>query len=55
MNQQYTSEIQKGPTYTFKPVPYKIETCYNKAFNNMQVIQTDLMKIRNQMKERMVK
>ena len=52
VNQQYTSELQREPTYNFKLVPYKIETCYNEAFDDLQKIQADLMKIRNQMKER---
>lgn len=54
VNQQYTNELQREPTYNFKLVPYKIETCYNEAFDSLQKIQGDLMKIRNQMKERMV-
>ncbi|XP_076663574.1 HAUS augmin-like complex subunit 3 isoform X2 [Andrena cerasifolii] len=53
VNQQYTNELRREPTYNFKLVPYKIETCYNETFDSLQKIQADIMKIRNQMKERM--
>ncbi|CAK9821471.1 hypothetical protein ANTRET_LOCUS192 [Anthophora retusa] len=52
-NLQYMNEIQKGPTYTFKPISYEIETCYSEALDNLQKVQTDLTKIRCQMKERL--
>ncbi|KOC65373.1 hypothetical protein WH47_09952 [Habropoda laboriosa] len=53
VNLQYMNEIQKGPTYTFKPISYEIETCHSEALDNLQKIQTDLTKIRCQMKERL--
>lgn len=54
MNVLYTSEIERGPTYSFKPISYKIETSYKEVFDRLQRIQTDLTKIRNQMKEQTV-
>ncbi|XP_076222437.1 uncharacterized protein LOC116431744 [Nomia melanderi] len=53
INVIYTSEIQRGPTYSFKPISYEIETSYKEVFDHLQRIQTDLTKIRNQMKEQM--
>lgn len=52
---QYMDEIHKGCTFTFKPISYEIETCYGEASNNLQKIQADVRKMRNQMKERVVK
>ncbi|PBC28510.1 HAUS augmin-like complex subunit 3 [Apis cerana] len=52
INLQYLNEIQKGSTHTFKPITYEIETCYDETFDNLQKIQNDLLKIRNQMTER---
>lgn len=54
INLQYLNEIQKGSTRTFKPISYEIETCYDETFDNLQKIQNDLLKIRNQMTERRV-
>ncbi|XP_078041406.1 uncharacterized protein LOC144472315 [Augochlora pura] len=53
VNLQYTSEIQNGATYSFKPISYEIETNYKEACDHLQNIQTDVTKIRNQMKEQM--
>nr|XP_033333654.1 uncharacterized protein LOC117224662 [Megalopta genalis] len=53
VNLQYTSEIQKGATYSFKPVSYEIETYYQEACDHLQNIQIDLTKIRSQIKEQM--
>ncbi|XP_076646336.1 uncharacterized protein LOC143355427 isoform X3 [Halictus rubicundus] len=53
INLQYISEIQTGPTYSFKPISYEIESYYKEAFDHLQNIQADLTKIRSQMKERM--
>ncbi|XP_076391699.1 HAUS augmin-like complex subunit 3 isoform X2 [Megachile rotundata] len=50
---QYIHEVQKGCTYTFKPISYEIESCYSEASDNLEKIQADVIKIRNQMKERL--
>lgn len=50
---QYIHEVQKGCTYTFKPNSYEIESCYSEASDNLEKIQADVIKIRNQMKERL--
>ena len=53
INLQYSNEVEKGPTHTYKPVSYDIEINHSEALNNIQKIQNDLTKIRNQMKERL--
>ncbi|CAL7938752.1 unnamed protein product [Xylocopa violacea] len=53
VNAQYVNEIQKDPTHTFKPISFEIETCHNEALENLQKIQTDLTRMRTQMKERL--
>ncbi|XP_076639762.1 uncharacterized protein LOC143351766 isoform X1 [Colletes latitarsis] len=45
------NETQTAATHTLKPVSYEVETCYNKAVDNLQKVQADLTKARNQMKE----
>ncbi|XP_029040733.2 HAUS augmin-like complex subunit 3 [Osmia bicornis bicornis] len=49
---QYMDEIHKGCTFSFEPISYELETCYGETSNNLQKIQADVRKIRNQMKER---
>ncbi|XP_033297310.1 uncharacterized protein LOC117204218 isoform X2 [Bombus bifarius] len=53
INSQYLNEVEKGPTHAYKPISYDIEINHSEALNNIQKIQNDLTKIRNQMKERL--
>ncbi|XP_076761469.1 HAUS augmin-like complex subunit 3 [Xylocopa sonorina] len=53
VNAQYANEIQRDPTHTFIPISFDIETCHNEALDSLQKIQTDLTRMRTQMKERL--
>lgn len=48
------AEIQNGPTISFRPISYEINNKYEEISANVQEIQGDLTRIRNQFKERMV-
>lgn len=53
-NKDYTAEIQNEPTNSFKPISYEISSSYEEISANVQELQADVTRIRNQFKERMV-
>lgn len=54
VNKDYMAEIQNGSTISFRPFSYEINNKYEEISAIVQKIQTDLTRIRNQFKERMV-
>ncbi|XP_018343449.1 PREDICTED: HAUS augmin-like complex subunit 3 [Trachymyrmex septentrionalis] len=53
INKDYIAETQNGPTISFRPTSYEISSKCEEMSTIVQQVQGDIIKIRNQFKERM--